>query len=198
MRKRLWAKGQRAWTSGGPRLIIGELGQPKQKSRPPATHLLRVSPDKGQRSGHVSWWPPPCREEGGGGRGRGRKLGLEVSWPEGLLPVCWEVTASENCSGERREAMVTSGKLAKGPRPPSLCPHGACWPWLKIVQFLCCHRAQPKRQRAAGCCLWDSRVEGTHPTTAPPQFGAAGPHSAGRELQRKQVRHPGCKCHLQK
>lgn len=33
--------------------------------------------------------------------------------------------------------MVTSGKLAKGPRPPSLCPHGAHRPWLKIVQFLC-------------------------------------------------------------
>lgn len=74
-------------------------------------------------------------------RGRRRKLGLEVSWPESLFPVCREVTASESCSGERREAMATSGKLAKGLRPPSLCPHGAYWPWLKIVQFLhcCCH-----------------------------------------------------------
>lgn len=72
--------------------------------------------------------------------------------------------------------MVTSGKLAKGPRPPSLCPHGACWPWLKIVQFLCCcccrrcHQAQPKPYRAAGCCLCYQprpRVEEIHPTTQP-------------------------------
>lgn len=71
--------------------------------------------------------------------------------------------------------MVTSGKLAKGPRPPSLCPHGACWPWLKIVQFLCCCRAQPRPQRTAGCCLCDSQGPGWRGVTQPskPPWGAA-------------------------
>lgn len=85
--------------------------------------------------------------------GRKRKLGLEVSRPESLLPVCREVSASESCSGEKREAMVTSGKLAKGPRPPSPCPHGACRPWLKIVQFLHCHCFQSPVQTSKGCGL---------------------------------------------
>lgn len=81
--------------------------------------------------------------------------------------------------------MVTSGKLAKGPRPPSLCPHGACWPWLKIVQFLCgrscccscsCRRhrrAQPKPYRAAGCCRGIGR-RGFTPLSNPPQTEAGG------------------------
>lgn len=78
--------------------------------------------------------------------------------------------------------MVTSGKLAKGPRPPSLCPHGACWPWLKIVQFLCCCGAQPRPQRAAGCCLCDSQGLGWRGFTQlsnPPHFAAAVPRQSG-------------------
>lgn len=59
--------------------------------------------------------------------------------------------------------MATSGKLAKGPRPPSLCPQGAGRPWLKIVQFLrfACCRAQP----------W---MEGIHPTIQPSPDGGWG------------------------
>ena len=128
-----------------PRLAMGELGRPEQqKSRPPPTHLGGDSQETAQimdTGQGLEMWAPPCISEDWGVRGRRRKLGLEVSRPESLLPVCREVTASESCSGERREAMATSGKLAKGLRPPSLCPHGAYWPWLKIVQFLhcCCH-----------------------------------------------------------
>lgn len=71
--------------------------------------------------------------------------------------------------------MVTSGKLAKGPRPPSLCPHGAHRPWLKIVQFLCSAALPSPALRAAGRCPYHQlrpRAEGIHPTIQPPQTGS--------------------------
>lgn len=90
--------------------------------------------------------------------------------------------------------MATSGKLAKGPRPPSLCPHGASRPWLKIVRFLrfaCCW-AQPKAYKAAGRCLRSQPrpwVEGIHPTIQPSPDGGWGlrlDHVSGcGELPRK-------------
>lgn len=65
---------------------------------------------------------------------------------------------------------MTSGKLAKGPRPPSLCPHGACWPWLKIVQVPLL--LQEPAQASKGCWLLlvqppGPRAEGISPTVQP-------------------------------
>ena len=127
-----------------------------------------------------NWWAPPCISEDWGVRGRRRKLGLEVSRPESLLPVCREVTASECCSGEGREAMATSGKLAKGLRPPSLCPHGAYWPWLKIVQFLhcCCHWRPAQNSEgllaAAHATSRGLELKGFTQLSNPPQTEAGG------------------------